>query len=153
MTNTPETNEEIVLNDNQLICALTDAIKIAKSKELTLQSLIAMLNEEYGFELSDMERDFTYAYVDMEGKNKRMKIDLAVFEAGKPHDADGLIRICIVQDDKTKSKDSKKGVETTLQEALEASENCDFGLWTNGDEFHFLQKETDEWSNVVQRYF
>ena len=108
-----------------------------------------MLNEEYGFEMTDMERDFTLAYVDTEGKNKRMKIDLAVFEAGKPHDADGLIRICIVQDDKTKSKDSKKGVESTLQEALESSENCDFGLWTNGDEFHFLQKETDEW-NVVQ---
>ncbi len=148
MANTPETNEEIVLNDNQIICALTDAIKPAKSKELTLQSLIAMLNEEYGFEMSDMERDFTFAYIDLEGKNKRMKIDLAVFEAGRPHDADGLIRICIVQDDKTKSKDSKKGVESTLQEALEASENCDFGLWTNGDEFHFLQKETDEWSNV-----
>lgn len=149
MSNTTETNEEIVLNDNQIICAITDAIKPAKSKELTLQSLIAMLNEEYGFEMTDMERDFTLAYVDMEGKNKRMKIDLAVFEAGKPHDADGLIRICIVQDDKTKSKDSKKGVESTLQEALESSENCDFGLWTNGDEFHFLQKETDEW-NVVQ---
>jgi type I restriction enzyme M protein len=149
MTNTPETNEEIVLNDNQIICALTDTIKPAKSKELTLQSLIAMLNEEYGFEMSDMERDFTFAYSDQEGKNKRQKIDLAVFESGRPHDADGLIRICIVQDDKTKSKDSKKGVESTLQEALEASENCDFGLWTNGDEFHFLQKETDEW-NVVQ---
>ena len=149
MSNTTETTEEIVLNDNQIICALTDAIKPAKSKELTLQSLIAMLNEEYGFEMTDMERDFTLAYVDTEGKNKRMKIDLAVFEAGKPHDADGLIRICIVQDDKTKSKDSKKGVESTLQEALEASEDCDFGLWTNGDEFHFLQKETDEW-NVIQ---
>ena len=54
-----------------------------------------MLNEEYGFEMSDMERDFTFAYIDQEGKNKRQKIDLAVFEAGKPHDADGLIRICI----------------------------------------------------------
>ena len=148
MSNTTETTEEIVLNDNQIICALTDAIKPAKSKELTLQSLIAMLNEEYGFEMTDMERDFTLAYIDMEGKNKRMKIDLAVFEAGMPHDSDSLIRICIVQDDKTKSKDSKKGVESTLQEALEALENCDFGLWTNGDEFHFLQKETDEWSNV-----
>ena len=85
MTNTPETNEEIVLNDNQIICALTDAIKPAKSKELTLQSLIAMLNEEYGFEMSDMERDFTFAYSDQEGKNKRQKIDLAVFEESRLH--------------------------------------------------------------------
>lgn len=148
MINTPVTNEEIVLDDNQVMCALTDLPKPAKSKELTLQSLILMLNEEYGFEMSDMERDFSFAYVDLEGKNKRIRIDLAVFEAGKPHDSDGLIRICIVQDDKTKSKDSKKGVEATLQAALEASDNCDFGLWTNGEEFHFLQKAIDEWSQA-----
>lgn len=146
MADIEETNEEVVLEDNQIMCALTDLPKPAKSKELTLQSLILMLNEEYGFEMSDMERDYGFAYVDIEGKNKRMKIDLAVFEAGKPHDADGLIRICIVQDDKTKSNDSKKGVEATLQAALEASEICDFGLWTNGEEFHFLQKEIDEWN-------
>jgi len=146
MAEIEETNEEIVLDDNQVMCALTDLPKPAKSKELTLQSLILMLNEEYGFEMSDMQRDFTFAYVDLEGKNKRIKIELAVFETGKPHDSDGLIRICIVQDDKTKSKDSKKGVESTLQAALEASENCDFGLWTNGEEFHFLQKEINEWN-------
>jgi hypothetical protein len=71
MIDPTETNEEIVLNDNQIIRSLTDAIKPAKSKELTLQSLIAMLNEEYGFEMSDMERNFPFTYVDLEGKNKR----------------------------------------------------------------------------------
>jgi len=148
MTDNLETNEEIVLEDNQIICALTDLVKPAKSKELTLQSLIAMLNEEYGFEMSDLERDFSFSYIDSDGKTKRTKIDLAVFDAGKPHDVDGLIRICIVNDDKTKSKDSRKGVEATLQAILEATENCEFGLWTNGDEFHFLQREMDEWSQV-----
>lgn len=151
MAETEETNEEVVVEDNQVICALTDQVKPAKSKELTLQSLIAMLNEEYGFEMSDMERDFSLAYVNSEGKTKRIKIDLAVFEAGKPHDADGLIRMCIVQDEKTKAKDSKKGVEATLQVALEGTDNCEFGLWTNGDEFHFLQKTIDQW-NQVQCY-
>lgn len=148
MAEKEETNEEIVVDDNQVICALTDHVKLAKSKELTLQSLIAMLNEEYGFEMTDMERDFSLTYVDVDGKNKRVKIDLAVFEAGKPHDVDGLTRMCIVQDDKTKAKDSKKGVEATLQVTLEGIDNCEFGLWTNGDEFHFLQKTTDEWNQV-----
>jgi len=32
MSNTSATTEEIVLNDNQIKCALTDAIKPAKSK-------------------------------------------------------------------------------------------------------------------------
>jgi len=82
MAETEETNEEVVVEDNQVICALTDQVKTAKSKELTLQSLIAMLNEEYGFEMSDMERDFSLAYVNSEGKTKRIKIDLAVFGAG-----------------------------------------------------------------------
>jgi len=148
MAETEETNEEIVVEDNQVICALTDQVKPAKNKELTLQSLIAMLNEEYGFEMSDMERDFSLAYVNAEGKSKRIKLDLAVFETGKPHDADGLIRMCIVQDEKTKAKDSKKGVEATLQVALEGTDNCEFGVWTNGDEFHFLQKTIDQWNQV-----
>lgn len=143
------TNEEIVLEDNQIICALTDQIKPAKNKELTLQSLIAMLNEEYGFEMADMERDFSISYIDPDGKTKRTKIDLAIFEAGKPHDIDGLIRICIVQDEKTKSKDTKKGVEATLQIFLESIDNCEFGLWTNGEELHFLQRGLDEWDNIL----
>lgn len=142
------TTEEVVLEDNQIICALTDVVKPAKNKEQTLQSLIAMLNEEYGFEMNNMERDFSFSYTDSESKTKRTKIDLAVFEEGKPHDADGLIRICIVNDDKTKSKDNKKGVEATLQTILEFSDNCEYGLWTNGDEFHFLQSEMDEWNQV-----
>jgi type I restriction enzyme M protein len=143
------TNEEIVLEDNQVMCALTDLPKPAKNKEFTLQSLIAMLNEEYGFEMTDMERDFSISYIDPDGKTKRTKIDLAVFEAGKPHDVDGLIRICIVQDEKTKSKDSKKGVEATLQVFLESIDNCEFGLWTNGEELHFLQRGLDEWDNIL----
>lgn len=143
------TNEEIVLEDNQVMCALTDLPKPAKNKELTLQSLIAMLNEEYGFEMTDMERDFSISYIDPDGKTKRTKIDLAVFEAGKPHDIDGLIRICIVQDEKTKSKDTKKGLEATLQIFLESIDNCEFGLWTNGEELHFLQRGLDEWDNIL----
>ena len=59
---TSTTTEEVVLEDNQIICALTDVVKPAKNKELTMQSLIAMLNEEYGFKMSDMERDFSFRY-------------------------------------------------------------------------------------------
>lgn len=145
------TDEEIVLEDNQLICALTDQIKPAKDKERTLQSLIAMLNEEYGFDMADMERDFSLSYTGNDGKTKRTKIDLAVFDAGKPHDIDGLIRVCIVQDGKTKAKDAKKGVEATLQTILEALEYCEFGLWTNGEEFHYLQRSIDKWGNISSK--
>lgn len=44
------TIDDVVLEDNQLICALTKKIKTANEKELTLQSMIMMLNEEYNFD-------------------------------------------------------------------------------------------------------
>jgi len=145
--NNLQSAEEIVLDDNQLICALTGTIKNATGKEQTLQSLIIMLNEEYNFELKDMERDFSLAYEDQEeGKKKRTKIDLAVFEPGKAHDGEHLIRIGIVQDSKIKEKDAKKGVKATLEHVLKNTD-CDYGVWTNGNDLHYLEHIIDGYGN------
>ena len=115
-----------------------------------MQSLILMLNEEYRFDMADMERDYVFSYEDKDdGKKKRVKIDLVVYEAGKPHEADFIIRVCVVQDDKTKVKDPKKGVEATVERILEYLPNCEFGVWTNGDVFLFLQKECDKFDNLM----
>lgn len=137
-------NEEI-LGEDQLICVLTKLTKKATQKELNLQSIIEMLNEEYGFELRDMERDWSVSFDD-DGKVKRMKLDLAVFEQGMSHETDNLIRICMVNDEKVKPEDKKKGVEATLTYVLEHT-NCDFGLWSNGNEYHFCQAENDDYNN------
>ena len=142
------TTEEIALEDNQIICALTNEVKTNKGKEPTLQSLILMLNEEYRFDMADMERDYTLTYEDKDdGKKKRMKVDLVVFEAGKPHEIDYIIRLCIAHDDKTKVKDSKKGI-ASLEKALEYTPNCDFGIWANENNLLFLQKEFDKFDNI-----
>lgn len=136
--------EDIVLEDNQLICVLTGEVKKVKAQESNLQSVIIMLNEEYGFDLDDMERDFKIEYTDPDtGKSKKQKVELVVFEKGKPHEQEHIIRICIVQDDKVKDNDKKKGVKITLENAMGAVESCEFGLWANGSSYHFLQKEDD----------
>lgn len=136
--------EDIVLEDNQLICVLTGEVKKVKAQESNLQSVIIMLNEEYGFDLDDMERDFKIEYTDPDtGKSKKQKVELVVFEKGKPHEQDHVIRICIVQDDKVKETDKKKGLAATLENAMGAVESCEFGLWANGSSYHFLQKEDD----------
>ena len=64
MDNNIENTEEIILEDNQILCVLTDQPKKSTSKEENLQSTIRMLNEEYGFDLSDMKRDFTISFID-----------------------------------------------------------------------------------------
>lgn len=144
MTNETSTQEEIILDDNQVLCLLTSEAKKATSTEVNLQSVVRMLNEEYGFDLEDMERDFKIDFIDPEnGKPKKQKVELVVFEKGKKQIQDNIIRICIVQDDKIKETDSKKGLTVTLENAMAAVESCHFGLWANGSSYHFLQKEDD----------
>lgn len=143
------TNEEVVLEDNELICLLTGDVKKNKGKEETVQSLIRMLNEEYGFELEDMARDFSLTGYDPDtDKIKKQKVDLVIFEHGRPHDQDHVIRLCVVQDEKIKETDKKKGVEIVLQNALNVVDSCEFGLWTNGKVYHFQQKEEDDFGDI-----
>ena len=136
--------KEQILEDNQVMCILTEKPRKATSQENNLQSIIRMLNEEYGFDLTDMERDFNIIYTDPDtGKNKKQKIELVIFEKGKAHEQDHTVRIAIVQDEKIKENDKKKGVTITLENALAAVDNCEFGLWTNGTDIKYLQKEDD----------
>lgn len=123
----------IILEDNQLLCQLTGTVKKVSSKEKNTQSIIRMLNEEYGFDTNDMERDFTIVYEDGDsGKDKKYKLELVIFEKGKEHTQDNIIRACTIQDDKTKDTHAKKGVEATVKNVMWDIENCEFGLWSNG---------------------
>lgn len=136
--------EDISLEDNQLVCIITGEIRRVKSQEVNLQSVALMLNEEYGFDLADMERDFIIQYTDPDtNKIKKQKVELVVFDKNKPHTQDFIIRICIVLDDNVKVTDKKKGVKPTLENAMGAVETCEFGLWANGSNYHYLQKEDD----------
>ncbi len=140
-----KSKEEIVLEDNELVCILTGEVKKIKAQETNLQSVILMLNEEYGFDLDDMERNFTIEYDDPDtGKSKKQKVDLAIFEKDKANEQDFIIRLCVIQSDKVKPNDKKKGVAATLENAMGAVESCEFGLWANGSSYNFLQKELDD---------
>lgn len=140
--------QDIILEDNQLMCVLTELPKKATSQEKNIQSIIRMLNEEYGFEMADMARDFNIVYVEPDtGKNKKQKLEVVVFEKGTVHIQENIIRIAVVQDEKIKENDKKKGVTPTLENALGAVENCEFGLWTNGQDIKYLQREYDVFDN------
>jgi len=140
--------DEQILDDNQLLCILTGEVKKDSSKEKNLQSVIRMLNEEYKFELENMDREFSIVYDDPEsGKTKKQKIDLVVFVKGTAHVEDNIIRICFVQEEKVKDNDKKKGAEATLKYIMGALKSCEFGLWSNGLTYLFFQKEEDKFGN------
>lgn len=47
-------SEEIVLNENEIVCLLTNKIVKVTEKETNLQYMIQMMSEEYGFPMEDM---------------------------------------------------------------------------------------------------
>lgn len=98
---------EVALGDDELICSLTNKIKKQTVRELALQHIIAMLQQEYGFAAADMERDFTVAYDDGE-QRRRQRVDLALFSPGAAHSSDTLTRFVVVaKDGKVKPDDPK----------------------------------------------
>lgn len=144
-SNTTASQNEIVLAENEMVCSLTNRVVKATEKEMTLQSMIAMMTEEYGFAPEDMERDFKVKYMDADtGNTKTQKIDLAIFYAGKAHDTDQLIRFIIVaKDAKVKPNDKSKGVEATIEQVLFGTD-CEFACWTNGEDLQYVYKFEDD---------
>ena len=144
-----ETLNEVVLSEDQVICALTNNPVKATEKELNLQSMILMMTEEYNFALEDMERDFKFKYEDEEGKKKSGKVDLAVFEKGKGHDVINMIRCIIVaKDSSVKPSAKKNGALDTLSPILTFTD-CDFGLWTNGEDMQYMHCLTDDFGQIT----
>ena len=140
--------EEIVLGEDQLICILTGKIVKATEKESNLQFMIQTMSEEYGFAMEDMQRDFFFKYIDEEDKKRTAKVDLAIFEKGRAHDSDSLIRaIVVAKDAKVKANDSKNGVMASLENILTYTD-CEFGCWTNGEDLHFVGKFEDKWGQA-----
>lgn len=144
------TQNEIVLGENEMVCSLTNRVVKATDKEITLQSMIAMMTEEYGFAPEDMERDFKVKYEDVDsGTTKNQKVDLAIFNAGMAHDTDELIRFVIVaKDAKVKPNDKKAGVEATTENILSATD-CDFACWTNGEDLQYVYSYEDGFGQVT----
>lgn len=141
-------SEEIVLNENEIVCLLTNKIVKVTEKETNLQYMIQMMSEEYGFPMEDMQRDFSFKFEDEEGKKKTGKVTLAIFENGKEHVAENMIRaIVIAKDAKVKDTDKNGGVMATLSDILTYTD-CDFGCWTNGEDLKFIAEMQDEWGQV-----
>lgn len=148
--NIAASQNEIVLGENEMVCSLTNRVVKATDKEMTLQSMIAMMAEEYGFASEDMERDFKVKYEDPNsGKTKTQKVDLAIFNAGHAHDTDELIRFIIVaKDAKVKPTDKKSGVEATTDNIL-CTTDCEFACWTNGEDLKYVHACEDSFGQVT----
>lgn len=110
-------------------------------KELVRQRVVRALIHEYGFSPEDMENDFSIG--------GHRKVDVAIFHHSKDHTPKNLGRAVLCRPEPNFGKNTVRirdieqaatdlgDVEIVMREV----EAVQYGLWTNGLEFFFLEKE------------
>jgi type I restriction enzyme M protein len=127
-------------------------------KERVRQRIARALFHEYGLSVDDMVPDFAIP-VDVGGRTRRKKVEIAIFEHGREHTLENLRRVVICRPE---PKNGKKGVTKLrdheqaakdleeLKEFMTAVPSCQYGLWTNGLDFFFLRKENSRFGPVFE---
>lgn len=110
-------------------------------KELVRQRVVRALIHEYGFSPEDMELDFSIG--------GRKKVDVAIFHHEKAHAMEHLGRAVICRPEPNVGKNTVRIRDydqaakdlDELEGIMAEVEAVQYGLWTNGLEFFFLEKE------------
>lgn len=135
-------DEDEVVLEGTIICALTNEARKDTADEQTLQSLIEQLHREYEVDYSDMERDVRLSLESEDPRSGRVKTrrttaSLAAYEPGSAHTQENIIRVAVVAKAATKPG-AKKGIGEleSILASLNDREQV-FGLWTNGGDLAF----------------
>ncbi len=137
-----ENGDEPVPQDT-LVCALTGEFRPDKPEERVLQSLIEQLHREYRVEFTDMVRDVRVQCLDAAGKSKTVTVGIAVYEHGKAHDINGIIRVVLVAKANAKVSDAAVGQLDLVMSNLNEDREQVFGVWTNGRDMAFRMRTYD----------
>lgn len=152
MTKDKKPQEVLAIEDGMTLDYLTNNPIKETPKELVRQKTLRALFHEYGISAEDMELDFKTT---VNGKSK--KIDIAIFAHGAEHIPANIRRIVMCDTEPKKGKKSAvkmrdhaqaqkdlQLMEDMMREQVDNKyvlEKCQWGLWTNGIEFFFVEKE------------
>jgi len=151
-------NEEPFMSEDTATDYITGHEVKDSPKERVRQRIVRALFHEYGLAVEDMASDFPIP-VDVDGKRRRKKVEVAIFEHEKEHTLEHLRRVVVCRPE---PKNSKRGVTklrdheqaakdlTELKEFMAAVPSCQYGLWTNGLDFFFLRKEITRFDTVFE---
>jgi len=110
-------------------------------KEFVRQRIVRALIHEYGFSPDDMELDFSIG--------GRKKVDVAIFHHDLDHSIENLSRAVVCRQEPNIGKNAvrirdfdqaSKDLDAIESIMLDV-ESINYGLWTNGLEFFFIEKE------------
>src|ERR1700674_2578994 len=131
-TTAPDLEEDTVAD------LLTGAERKASDLELIVQRMIRVLAGEYHFPLETIDRDFPVV-VEIDGKKRKRKAELVVFDTDASDSSRKVLRIVAIRKPGTKPNDKSGGL-ASLEDLLDSSSDCEFGLWTNGRDVAYLRK-------------
>lgn len=114
------------------------------TKEQVRQRIARALFHEYGISVEDMAADFP---VSISGKRK--KLDIAIFHHDEEHSVENLSRVVVCRQEPKVGRSAVRirdynQAEKDLDELetiMENIDSCKYGLWTNGLEFFYLEKQ------------
>jgi type I restriction enzyme M protein len=137
--------DEGLLPEGKLVCALTGEQRIATTQEETLQSFIEQLHREYGIALEDMGRDVRLQCQITDPRTGKIRsrtrsVPLVVFEMGKEHEPQNIIRVALIASPATKPDDKAIGSLEEVLAGLSEEHVQVFGLWTNGIDLAFRMR-------------
>lgn len=140
-------DETTSIEEGKLLDYITNEPIKDTPKEQVRQRIARAIFHEYGISVEDMVPDFK---LNIDGRKK--SIDIAIFEPGKEKTPANLRRIVVCdKEPKTGSKgayrmrdhEQAKAEFGLLHAAMSQreAEGCRWGLWTNGLDFFFFEKE------------
>lgn len=141
MAKSNHNNEQHTIASGYLLDYITGKQVKESKKELVRQRIARALIHEYGFSPDDMESDFSVG-----GRNK---VDIAIFHHTAKHTKENLRRIVVCRPEPNIGKNAMRirdfdQAAADLEEVegiMRDVETIQYGLWTNGLEFFFLEKE------------
>lgn len=143
-----EVEAEEIVPEGTLICALTGERRTDNEQEQTIQSFIEQLHREYGVALEDMARDVSVAAVTYDNagnaKKKSRSVQLVVYEHGRPHSIDNIIRVALIAKPGTKPDAKATALLEEVLGGLSEERPEVFGLWTNGVDLMFRMRRFQE---------
>lgn len=142
----PPGNDEITsLEEGKILDYITGEPVKDSPKEQVRQRIARALFHEYGISVEDMVPGFKYR---VDGRLK--KVDIAIFKPDTEKVIENIRRVVVCEKEPKQAKkggtmmrdheQAKKDVEK-LFAFMRAADGCKHGLWTNGLEFFFFEKE------------
>lgn len=138
-------DDATAIEDGNTLDYITGRVVPDTEKERVRQRIARALFHEYGISVDDMVPGYKLR---IDGRLR--KLDLVIFEAGAAKEPEHIRRIAICEKEPVNGRKSSYKMRSPeeaekefglLKSAMAEATNCKYGLWTNGLEFFFFQKD------------